>query len=345
MNYENSILLVTQKPQKIIYCLDKVLKEYHISIYVAKSGLEGISKYTEKVPTMVLIDNNLPDLNGMSFTSILKDTKTGHNCVVYVFNVDKFLQNTKADYFFPKVDNDNLTECLRLQVKAFFDKRALQSQHSDEIARARLKQNEILPERVETNIFQVDNVYSPFSELSGDGLDYWTGEDKKGLYGLLFDCTGHDIVSFLQVGEIRALLKKGCKYYQSGVYSNLSEIMKSANEDLFALHGDDTICTAAVIFYFDFEKNILHYCSAGIPSFYIKRGNKMEEILMENYLIGYEPDVEFDEKVLELEDIDEIIFSSDGFSELLFKDIQDTDPAKHDDVSAILVKLKRNIVK
>ena len=111
------------------------------------------------------------------------------------------------------------------------------------------------------------------------------------------------------------------------------------------LYFKETKIGEDVIFYFDFEKNILHYCSAGIPSFYIKRGSKMEEILMENYLIGYEPDVGFDEKALELEDIDEIIFSSDGLSELLFKDMQDTDPAKHDDVSAILVKLKRNIAK
>ena len=189
----------------------------------------------------------------------------------------------------------------------------------------------------------MNNVYSPFSELSGDGLDYWTGEDEHGLYGLLFDCTGHDIVSFLQVGEIRALLKKGCKYYQSNVYKSLSEIMQNVNTDLFGLHGDDTICTAAIIFYFDFKKNILHYCSAGIPGFYVKYQNAavIKKIECRNYLIGYTPDATFKTQTLALNDVNEVIFSSDGFSELLFIK-GNIDLAKHDDVSAILITLKRD---
>lgn len=338
----NSILLVMKDPQKIISVLYKVLNEYGIILYKANSGIAGIVKFIECLPTMIIIDSHLPDLNGLSFTAIIKNTKGGNNTAIYIFNVDRYMQNTNADYFLPEL-NEKSTECLYMQVKSFFDKKTLYEKHAEELERAKATQDGFLPERVETNTFCVDNVYSPFSELSGDGLDYWTGEDKRGLYGLLFDCTGHDIVSFLQVNEIRALLKKGCKFYQKGVHKDLATIIQNTNEDLFIVHNDDTICTAAIVFYFDFNKNILHYCSAGIPNFYVKYKNEQEpkEIKMQNYLIGYDPDVNFEEKSIELTNVDEVIFSSDGFSELLFKNEKDIQSAKHDDVSAILVKIKR----
>lgn len=338
----NSILLITPSPAEIITVLNPLIKEYNIKIDVAKSGIEGIEKCITCHPALLLVDSELPDLKGESLSAILKDTQKGCNYTIYIFNIDKFLQNTKADYYFPAL-NKNFKECLCMQLKVFFDKKLLKEKHSEEIERAKIEQASIIPKKIETNTFQVNNVYSPFSELSGDGLDYWTGEDEHGLYGLLFDCTGHDIVSFLQVGEIRALLKKGCKYYQSKVYKSLSEIMQNVNTDLFGLHGEDTICTAAIIFYFDFKENILHYCSAGIPSFYVKYQNTaaIKKIECRNYLIGYTPDATFKAQTLPLNNVDEVIFSSDGFSEL-FMNQENIDLAKHDDVSAILITLKRD---
>ncbi|MBP2629492.1 MAG: nifL [Firmicutes bacterium] len=344
MYSKSSVLVIMQEPFKIISWVKEALQKYEdIKVYTAATGLTGFAKFNEYLPVLVIVENDLPDMSGMSFSAILKDTDRGFNCTIYVLGVTSFMQNAKADYYFPTELNKDI---FSMQIRTFFDRQYMRSHHSDEFERAKMRQNEFLPAYLETSTFKVDTIYSPFSELSGDGIDYWYGEDKEGLYGLLFDCTGHDIVSFTQVGEIRALLKRGCKYFQLGTISSLGEILKNANEDLFALHGDDTTPTAAILFFFDFKKNVLHYCSAGIPNFFIRHENSdaMNEILMENYLIGYEENVIFEEKELSLEGIDEIVFSSDGLSELMFK--ENIDNAKHDDVSAILIKiLKCNVGK
>lgn len=339
---ENSILIVMREPAKIALWVTEALEKYEdIKIYTANSGLTGFVEFNEYLPCLLIVDNDLPDISGMSFSSIVKDMDKGAYCTIYVIGVTSLIQNAKADYYFSKeLDKDLFS----MQIKTFFDRQFMKAQHSDELVRAKMKQSEFLPEKLETSLFKIDTIYSPFGDLSGDGIDYWYGEDKDGLYGLLFDCTGHDIVSFLQVGEIRALLKRGCKYFQLGVTSSLGDILKNANEDLFALHGDDAICTAAIVFFFDFKEKVLHYCSAGIPSFLIRYQGSLsrKKILMENYLIGYEPDVEFEEKKIVLEGVDEVIFSSDGFSELLFEDLDKNklDNAKSDDVSAILIQMK-----
>lgn len=341
-NNRNAILIVMRDPAKISSWVGEALHEYsNIHVSTAVTGLQGFVRFNEDLPALIIVEHDLPDLSGMSFSSIIKDMEKGSLSTIYVLGVTSLLQNAKADYYFPKEINKDL---FAMQLRTFFDRQFMIAQHSDEIARAKMKQNEFLPAKLETNAFKVDTIYSPFGELSGDGVDYWYGEDKDGLYGLIFDCTGHDIVSFLQVGEIRALLKRGCRYFQLGMTSSLGDILKNVNEDLFALHGDDTICTAAVVFFFDFKKNMLHYCSAAMPSFHMryKGESSMKEVLMENYPIGYEPDTDFEEKEISLEGVDEVIFSSDGFSELLLQnmDVGKIENAKHDDVSAILIQMK-----
>lgn len=344
MNIQNSILLVMREPKKISGWIQNALKAYsNIHIITAITGMQGFVKFNEYLPSLIIVDHDLPDLSGMSFSSIIKGMEKGRMSTIYVLGVTSLVQNAKADYFFPKEVNKDL---FSMQLRTFFDRQVMMAQHSDEIARAKLKQNEFLPEKLDTMSFKVDTIYSPFGELSGDGIDYWYGEDKDGLFGLIFDCTGHDIVSFLQVGEIRALLKRGCKFFQLGMptTSSLGDILKNVNDDLFALHGDDTIPTAAVVFYFDFKTKTLHYCSAAIPAFYLryKGESGLKEILMENCLIGYERDSEFEEKSISLEGVEEVIFSSDGFSELLSQnmDLKKIENAKHDDVSAILIQMK-----
>lgn len=343
-NIYNSILVVMRDCTPILNQIDSALAAYKgIHIYTATTALEGLLKFKEYLPTLLIIDNDLPDMIGMAVSSIIKGTEKSDMSTIYLIGATSLVQNPQADHYFPK-DIEAHKDMFAMQLRTFFDRRFMSLQHSDEFVRAKMKQSEFLPDKIETNSFKVDHIYSPFADLSGDGVDYWYGEDTNGLYGLLFDCTGHDLVSFLQVSEIRALLKKGCKFFQLGSVPALSEIMKNVNEDLFALHEDDTISTAAIVFFFDFKKNTLHYCSAGIPSFYVSYKNEgmIKEILMEGYLLGYEPDSVFEEHEISLDGVEKVIFSSDGLSELLIKN---TEPesgitaAKNDDVSAICVQL------
>jgi hypothetical protein len=342
---QNHILIVMQEKKDAV-CMENliktVFKNYNSTILIADTALDGLIKYNQYAPILVIADADLNTLNGFSLSAIIKGTKQGNDCTVYLIVDNYTANNSKVDYY---IRRPFKPELIAMQLQRFFEKRSMETYHSSEIMRAKLKQNELLPEQLSNDSFKVDFIYSPFNELSGDCLDYWYGKDKNGLYGFLFDCTGHDICSFLQVSEIRAILKAGFRFYQQGKFESLSDIMKNTNEENFCLHGDDTVCVAAVVFRVDFKTNILSYCSAGIPSFFVKRKGieKEEEILMKNYLIGFKPEAEFEEKHLSLADINEVIFSSDGFSELLFK--KNIENAKHDDVSAIFIQLKKIIEK
>lgn len=312
-----------------------------VEIVCVNNSLECLIQYNQSQPAIVIIDADMPTLNGFSVVSILRDAEAGRKCLMYVIGrANTPLINSDIDCFFQfPLDYELVAE----QLLSDFKKKGTKKQHSG-LEKAKQDQKNLLPKPVTTNAFKVDYIYSPFDELSGDCLDYWCGQDKKGLYGFLFDCTGHDINAFSQVLEIRALFHISFRYYQRNeMLRNLGKLMQNINEEVFRLHNENVACCAGVAFYIDFQTLELRYCSAGIPNFFIRRiGNSgYEEIEMQNYLIGYVPDATFDEKSLSLADVSEVIFSSDGFSELLYKSIKDLEKAKHDDTSAVFIRLKK----
>lgn len=337
----NQILIISKEANKILTWLQPLFKKYDVLWNLAEDGISGIEKYTKYTPCLVFIDCQLPDFNGMSLASIIKDTEDGEKSSIYLYNTEKILHNTKADYFFLTLDEQELKVNMYARVEQFLENHFMKKQHSSEIERAKINQYERLPDNMNHTAFQVNILFSPFAELSGDGLDYWIGEDETGLYGFIFDCTGHDIVSFTMAGQIRTLLKKACRVFQMGIMHQLSDVMADVNHDLFDIDVDP-IPTAAIVFYIDLRENILRYCTAGIPAFYVRQEKQLKAVPTRNYLLGYEPEVEYTEKRMSLKEVDEIIFSSDGFSELLFGQLPKKDMAKHDDVSAILIRLKRS---
>lgn len=347
--HKDRILVVSPAAGKIQQWLnEKITELFTISVHISTDAITGMKKVKKYFPVLIMVDDRLPDMNGMSFSAIVKDTIEGSESTIYLFNVEKLLQNTKANYFLPVLTSDDeLKNILMMQVKAFFDERYIKTIHADEYESQKALQYKSLPDSIDNSRFAVNSVFSPFDQLSGDGFDYWVGEEGNGLYGFLFDCTGHGPLSYPLVGNIRADLKKSCKFLQAGVFKTLSEALEDVNFDIFNTSpNNDPSPTAAIIFYLDFEKNLLNYCTAGIPGFFIRRSgaDHFEKRSARNYLLGMVPNAKFDDAHLSLEAIDELIFSSDGFSEILYhRDKLPKDMAKHDDVSAITVQLKRNV--
>jgi hypothetical protein len=338
------ILLISNVPGNVMGWLEEWTSKYDVAIYTANTGLEGLQQFEKLHPILTIIDACLSDLNGMSLASIIKDTQAGDEATIYLYNLKKILQNTKADFYFVVDSDRELYDSMQAQLHSFLEKRSMEKMHSSEILRAEKQQYDQLPSPIENNVFKVSTLFSPMAKLSGDCYDYWTGEDDSGLYGFLFDCTGHDIVSFSQVGMIRSFLKKSCKMFQIGLLEGgTSGVLTEVNGDLFTVDTNPTP-VAAIVFYINFRDNTLEYCTAGIPSFFIRQEGEIKIIESSNFLLGFLKDSQFHSKTMPLDNIDEIIFSSDGFSELLFHndDIQEADIAKHDDVSAITVWLKRS---
>lgn len=338
------ILLVSSHYEDIFDWVKEGASQYDVSIYVSQTGLDGLEQFTRLHPILTIIDACLEDINGMSLASIIKDTRYGEDATIYLYNIRKILQNTKADFFFVTENDAELKASMQMQLHNFLEKRFMEKMHSSEIMRAEKQQYDALPPPIENNLFKVSTLFSPMAKLSGDCYDFWTGEDSNGLYGFLLDCTGHDIVSYTQVGMLRSFLKKSCKMFQMGILTNdIRDVISEVNNDLFTVDTEPNPA-CAVVFHINFTENTLEYCTAGIPTFYIRENGQIKPVECSNFPLGCMDGAEYTSQTMTLENIDEIIFSSDGFSELMFHNdsIEEADIAKHDDVSAVTIWLKRS---
>jgi len=338
------LLIVDQYPEKLVDYVKNWLLRYDISILIAKTGIEALEKYKLYSPALIILNAELPDMSGMSVSSIIKDGENGRQTSVILFNLEGVFQNTKADFFFTRMDEQSFSDLMQAQLKTFYDERFLKAMHSQEIQMAQHRQYQLLPETIFGKQYTVLNFFSAFSSgLSGDGFDYWQDAAGKNLYGLLFDCTGHDITAFSQVNSLRSFLKKDMKLFELGFYKTLPEVLESVNGDLFAIDSSPEM-TAAIVFELDVEKQKFHYCTAGIPGLILKdRKNAWQTTEEENYLLGCYEKAEFKDAVIDLGGIDEIICCSDGFFELAFhnEEVKEDKIAKHDDVSAIVIQRRK----
>ena len=330
-----------EEAESLVKYLNDVMGE-QLNIDCAKTGLDGLFKYRmfKPEPVIIIIDNHLPDMYGMSVASIIKDSNNGKDALVYLLT-DEIADNINADFLISSKTNICL---LAAQIKYDIDKKLLMKALSENMLRALDIQNGSLPLPIDNDNFRVNYLFSAYNKLSGDGLYYWYTAQSNKLYGYIFDCVGHGIESYGQVSSIWCGLKKSMKIYQMGVYKSLVEVMEEINTDLLDLY-DYTNVVSALIFCFDFQEQTLKYCPAGIPFLITKKVNEpRQNKLLTSYLLGYDMNSEFIEEKVSLKDIEEVIFLSDGLSDLFLSNMEiDEKPeiAKHDDVSAVWVKLKK----
>lgn len=342
----NMILIISSHPEEIEKICKAAMEEMYkgrFELKTVSTGIEGLDIIFSEYPMLLIIDNDLSDIPGMSVASIVKDAVKLRNPTVFLYNLTKLYPNTKADnYFFKPLENSGFTMILY----EFLDFKFNDLISKGSISNACMDQASRIPKPIEMSDFSIKNIYSPYHLLSGDGLYYWYDAEAQSVYGYIFDCVGHDINSYiLSAFKIMPMIESSFRSYESGVYDSLSEFMGSLNEYIFSLNSSPEP-TPMLLFFIDLDKRILKFCSAGIPNIIVKsKGSSRVDIIdVNNFILGFKPDVDFNEECMLVDEAEQIIFATDGFLDLFHDGTSDiceiVNSAKHDDVSAIFVNFK-----
>lgn len=336
----NCIMYVGNIPKDILTIINyrfNSLEQIHMDDPIA-----ALLSSKQKKPDIVFVDANMKLLNGFSFSAIISGYK--ENCEIFIIcDKEKKYQNIKSlsdahIISFP-YNISNLANEIQIILEKHIAIRQNQSfcwssRTGSSIEKVKKDQRNTLPKAIHTSI-HIDYIFSPYDELSGDCLDFWYSPKENIIYGFLFDCTGHDIHSFAQVREMRTLFRLMFALRRN----SLNVWLQNVNNELFRLYDEDTYCTTAIAFEVNLNTNIIRYCSAGIPYFWIKNNGEYEQVFMENFLIGCEPGCEFEENQVSIYPGKEIIFCSDGLSELIGKDLARLKKPQQDDISSIFINL------
>lgn len=96
------ILLIDPKPDTIQGWLTRWLSSYPAKLHVATNGLDGLRDAELLFPGLVLINCDLPDMSGMSVSTILKDSQNGPKMRTYLYNVGQITRTPKLTTFAQK---------------------------------------------------------------------------------------------------------------------------------------------------------------------------------------------------------------------------------------------------
>lgn len=345
------ILVVHRKPEKLLQQIDYSL-DNGASLHSAADGMEAMLKCQQLKPAIVIVDIDLPDFNGMTVASAIKDNKE-NQALVYLTGLEGLLENAKADRYLPY---GIPYELFIAQLKHDFQQIQGGEKLDEGMENAIVQQYDCLVpacSREDTGgAFSVNRLLSPYYHLSGDGLHYTLlksdadvhSDNKDGLYGFIFDCVGHDLLSYGQAMNTLYILKTYMWQYQAGVYETLDEVIKAVNREVLNNFVSATLIPT-LCFFMDIHAPKLIYCSAGIPSLLVKYKDhsRRESISCRSYMIGYDRDVSWHEECLDLSSVEEITFITDGLNDLLREKSESADEpmafAKHDDISAIFIKI------
>jgi two-component system, cell cycle response regulator DivK len=65
-----------------LYMIKFILEQYHINVIIAKTGYEGYETALKEMPDLILMDIQLPDINGLEVTKLIRQSDIGNTIPV-----------------------------------------------------------------------------------------------------------------------------------------------------------------------------------------------------------------------------------------------------------------------
>lgn len=94
------ILLIDDRPDELIPLMEDIVNEYKHTLITAEYGKEGIRLAKSEQPDIILLDINMPLMDGFEVCSLLKkDPETNHIPVIFMTSMidpDSVLQGFKS---------------------------------------------------------------------------------------------------------------------------------------------------------------------------------------------------------------------------------------------------------
>ncbi|WP_448548650.1 ATP-binding SpoIIE family protein phosphatase [Thalassotalea fusca] len=301
--------------------LSVLLKEEGYRVFTANDGARAVSMYIKYQPDLVLMDINMPVMNGYEATREIKALSKNSLCpLIFITSMDSdqaFIEAIEAggdgilvrpfspDVFKAKIKSIQRISDLYSQVKSL----QLEQQKDAELA------EQLMSRVIESRNYALDKigiVKQPATLFSGD-IQLTAASPDGNINVLLGDFTGHGLRS--SVGAIplsetfRAMTRKGF---------SLFDIVEQVNRQLHQLLPADLFLSAAFVSLSVSEKSVFVF-NAGLPDVYHydALGKIVEKLSSTHPPLGVLPELlpESHIEVRSVNDGERIILISDGIVE------------------------------
>jgi len=301
--------------------LSVFLKEEKYRVIMAHDGAEGVEKYIEHQPDLVLMDINMPIMDGYEATRKIKSLSLNNLCPLifitsddteqaYIDSIDAGGDGILVRPFSPKVFKAKIKSIQRIS-DLYRQVKSLQQEQQKDAELA----EQLMSGVIEARNFALDKVgiIKQAAELFSGDIQLTALCPNGNLNVMLGDFTGHGLRS--SIGAIplaetfRAMTRKGF---------SLFEIITQVNKQLYNLLPPDLFLGAAFVSISEHDKSA-YIINAGLPDVYIlsDKGDIKHKIASYHPAMGILPNLipGTNLTVLSVDNSDRVALISDGIVE------------------------------
>jgi CheY-like chemotaxis protein/anti-sigma regulatory factor (Ser/Thr protein kinase) len=318
---DTKLALVVDDSKMQCMVLSVLLKEEGYSVITANDGASGVSMYIECKPDLVLMDINMPIMDGYKATRKIKSLSQNNLCpLIFITSMDTdkaYIESIEAGGdgilvrpFSPEVFKAKIKSIQRIS-DLYGQVKSLQQEQQKDAELA----EQLMSGVIEARNFALDKigiVKQAAALFSGD-IQLTALCPNGNINVLLGDFTGHGLRS--SIGAIplaetfRAMTKKGF---------SLQEIIVQVNKQLYDLLPSDLFLGAAFVTLSEHDRSA-YILNAGLPDAYIfdGEGNIKHKVASSHPPMGVLPELipGSNLTVLSVDKNDHIALISDGIVE------------------------------
>ncbi len=297
----------------------KLLLHRNYRVILAVNGEDGISSARDMKPDLIVTDVMMPVMNGFEMTSVIKNDEALKTTPVIMLTADTELMNKVAglehgadDYLHKPFNSAELITRISSLLKNYEYQQIISRRNADiesELEVARLLQERLLPSSMpEISGFREHVVYIPMDKVGGDFYDIERREDFIDIF--IADVSGHGLPgAFLATVTKIALENITVRTSTDNVLSLLNDVIHQ--------HTVRSNFVTAFFAMIDINTRNMRYSCAGhaAPLLYRKKTDEFIELKTKGKPLGWFRENKIEEKNIQLESCDRIVFYTDGITE------------------------------
>lgn len=312
-------ILIVDDELSIRKVTGKILTRSGYDVELAEHGEEAIEKLRQKTFDLVILDMNMPRMNGLEFLRNISKNKITSAPVLmfsgtadneqraesYSLGVYDFIRKPEE----PEVMLKRVENGLKIgEMKNFNEFIKV------ELYLARKLQTYLYPpDSLETENFLFLTTSRQLSDIGGDLYDYINFMDGRAVF-FIADVSGHSISASMFTAIVKMLFRNIIK--STTCPGDILEYMNAEMSRNLPIELFVTMFCGLL----DTKNNRLEYANAGHPKPYYISGNSVVELEGADAFLGPIPDAKFNTYAVEVESGSGIILYTDGAVDIFIQD-------------------------